>query len=69
MNWHKPIKFKIGDVDWEMPLSTMLLLIFFDLNSDGRRGLVGFPLWFGKALNSIFLINEPISSPNRLIFF
>jgi hypothetical protein len=31
MNWNKPIKFKIGDVDWEMPLSTLLLLIFLTI--------------------------------------
>jgi hypothetical protein len=27
MNWNKPVKFKFGGEDWEMPLSTLLLLI------------------------------------------
>jgi hypothetical protein len=27
MNWNKPVKFKVGDVDWEMPLSTLVLLL------------------------------------------
>ncbi len=31
MNWNKPVKFKLGGEDWEMPLSTLLLLIFLTL--------------------------------------
>jgi hypothetical protein len=31
MNWNKPVKFKIGGEDWEMPLSTLLLLIVLTL--------------------------------------
>lgn len=31
MNWQKPIKFKLGDVDWEMPLNVLLLLVFLAL--------------------------------------
>lgn len=27
MNWNKPVKFKIGSEDWEMPLSALLLLL------------------------------------------
>jgi len=31
MNWSKLIKFKFGGEDWEMPLSTLLLLLFLTL--------------------------------------
>ena len=31
MDWNKNVKFKIGSEDWEMPLSTLLLLIFLTL--------------------------------------
>jgi hypothetical protein len=31
MNWNKPIKFKVGDVDWEMPLSTLVLVVALTL--------------------------------------
>lgn len=31
MNWKKSIKFKIGGVDWEMPLNVLLLLLFLTL--------------------------------------
>ncbi len=31
MNWNKPVKFKLGDVDWEMPLSTLVLLLALTL--------------------------------------
>lgn len=26
MNWKKPVKFKIGSEDWEMPLNVLVLL-------------------------------------------
>lgn len=31
MNWNKPVKFKFGGEDWEMPLSTLLLVILLTL--------------------------------------
>jgi len=31
MNWIKLIKFKFGGEDWEMPLSTLLFLLFLTL--------------------------------------
>ncbi|MBN7802153.1 hypothetical protein J0A67_14865 [Algoriphagus aestuariicola] len=31
MDWKKNVKFKIGSEDWEMPLSTLLLLILITL--------------------------------------
>ncbi len=46
MNWHKPIKFKIRDVDWEMPLNVLLLLIFLTLLL-----MVG-GLWMGFSFGS-----------------
>jgi hypothetical protein len=31
MNLNKPVKFKFGGEDWEMPLSTLLLMILLTL--------------------------------------
>jgi len=41
MNWKKPIKFKIGSEDWEMPLGVLLLLSVITL------ALMGIGVWMG----------------------
>lgn len=48
MPWNKPIKFKIGDVDWEMPLSTLLLLIFLTLVLMGAGAWLGYRFGSGQ---------------------
>jgi len=41
MNWRKPIKFKIGSEDWEMPLNVLLLLSVITV------ALMGVGVWMG----------------------
>jgi hypothetical protein len=48
MNWNKPIKFKIGDVDWEMPLSVLLLLIFLAVIMMAGGAWLGFRFGSGQ---------------------
>lgn len=42
MNWKKPVKFKIGDVDWEMPLNVLVLLGLITLVLMGLGAWMGF---------------------------
>jgi hypothetical protein len=48
MNWNKPVKFKLGDVDWEMPLSTLLLLLALTLVLMAAGGFLGYQFGAGK---------------------
>lgn len=48
MNWNKPVKFKFGGEDWEMPLSTLLLLIFVTLILMLGGAWLGFQFGAGK---------------------
>ena len=48
MNWNKPVKFKLGDVDWEMPLSTLLLLISLTLVLMAAGGWLGYQFGTGS---------------------
>ncbi|HSF55118.1 MAG TPA: hypothetical protein VLA71_15290 [Algoriphagus sp.] len=41
MDWKKPIKFKIGSEDWEMPLNVLVLLGLITLV------LMAFGAWMG----------------------
>ncbi|MBN3584767.1 hypothetical protein JYB64_20415 [Algoriphagus aestuarii] len=41
MNWKKPIRFKIGGEDWEVPLDILILFIAITLL------LMGFGAWMG----------------------
>jgi hypothetical protein len=48
MNWNKPVKFKIGDVDWEMPLSTLVLLLTLTLVLMAGGAWLGYQFGSGK---------------------
>jgi hypothetical protein len=48
MNWNKPVKFKIGDVDWEMPLSTLVLLLALTLVLMAGGAWLGYQFGSGK---------------------
>jgi hypothetical protein len=48
MNWNKPVKFKLGDVDWEMPLSTLLLLLALTFVLMAAGGWLGYQFGSGK---------------------
>ncbi len=48
MNWNKPVKFKIGDVDWEMPLSTLVLLLTLTLVLMAGGAWLGYQFGPGK---------------------
>ena len=48
MNWNKPVKFKLGDVDWEMPLSTLALVIAVTLVLMLAGGWMGYQFGSGK---------------------
>ncbi len=42
MDWKKPIKFKIGTEDWEMPLNILILLLAIALVLMGVGAWMGF---------------------------
>lgn len=42
MDWKKPVKFKIGAEDWEMPLNVLILLVFITLVLMGLGAWMGF---------------------------
>ncbi|MBN7810018.1 hypothetical protein J0A68_03565 [Algoriphagus sp. H41] len=46
MDWKKPIKFKIGSEDWEMPLNVLIMLIAITL------ALMGLGAWMGFQFGS-----------------
>ncbi len=48
MNWNKPVKFKLGDVDWEMPLSTLLLVVALTLILMAAGGWLGYHFGSGN---------------------
>jgi hypothetical protein len=48
MNWNKPVKFKLGDVDWEMPLSTLVLVLAVTLVLMVAGGWMGYQFGAGK---------------------
>ena len=48
MNWNTPVKFKIGDVDWEMPLSTLLLVVALTVILMAAGGGLGYQFGSGK---------------------
>jgi hypothetical protein len=48
MNWNKPIKFKVGDVDWEMPLSTLVLLLALTLVLMAGGAWLGYQFGLGN---------------------
>jgi hypothetical protein len=48
MNWNKPVKFKIGDVDWKMPLSTLVLLLTLTLVLMAGGAWLGYQFGSGK---------------------
>jgi len=48
MNWNTPIKFKLGDVDWEMPLSTLVLVLAVTLVLMLAGGWMGYQFGSGK---------------------
>ncbi len=48
MNWNKPVKFKVGDVDWEMPLSTLVLLLALTLVRMAGGGWLGYQFGSGN---------------------
>ena len=48
MNWNKPVNFKIGDVDWEMPLSTLVLVLAVTLVLMLAGGWMGYQFGAGK---------------------
>ena len=48
MNWNKPVKFKLGDVDWEMPLSTLVLVLAVTLVLMLVGGWMGYQFGAGK---------------------
>jgi hypothetical protein len=48
MNWNKPVKFKLGDVDWEMPLSTLVLVLAVTLVLMLAGGWMGYRFGAGK---------------------
>lgn len=43
-----PVKFKIGDVDWEMPLSTLLLVVVLTVILMAAGGWLGYQFGSGK---------------------
>jgi hypothetical protein len=48
MNWNTPVKFKLGDVDWEMPLSTLLLVVALTIILMAAGGWLGYQFGSGK---------------------
>jgi hypothetical protein len=48
MNWNKPVKFKVGDVDWEMPLSTLVLVLAVTLVLMVAGGWMGYQFGSGS---------------------
>lgn len=42
MDWKKPVKFKIGTEDWEMPLNVLILLVSITLVLMGLGAWMGF---------------------------
>lgn len=42
MDWKKPVKFKIGTEDWEMPLNVLILLLSITLVLMGLGAWMGF---------------------------
>jgi len=48
MNWNKPVKFKVGEVDWEMPLSTLVLVLAVTLVLMLAGGWMGYQFGAGK---------------------
>ncbi|UZD21766.1 hypothetical protein PBT90_19820 [Algoriphagus halophytocola] len=46
MNWKKPIRFKVGDVPWEIPLHVLIMLIAITLV------MMGFGAYFGFRFGS-----------------
>jgi hypothetical protein len=48
MNWNKPVKFKLGDVDWEMHLSTLALVLAVTLVLMLAGGWMGYQFGSGS---------------------
>lgn len=48
MNWKKPVKFKIGSEDWEMPLNVLILLIAIMVVLMGLGAFFGFRFGSGQ---------------------
>ncbi len=48
MDWKKPIRFKIGDVPWEIPLNILLLLGVITLILMGAGAYFGFKFGSGQ---------------------
>jgi uncharacterized integral membrane protein len=42
MDWKKPVKFKIGSEEWEMPLNVIVMLIAITLVLMGVGAWMGF---------------------------
>ncbi|MDF2156222.1 hypothetical protein [Algoriphagus sp. CAU 1675] len=48
MDWKKPVRFKIGDVPWEIPLNIFVLLILITLVLMALGAYMGFRFGSGN---------------------
>ncbi len=49
VNWKKPVRFKIGDVPWEIPLNVLLLVIAITLVLMAGGAYLGFQFGSGST--------------------
>ena len=70
MNWNKPVKFKVGDVDWEMPLSTLVLLLALTLVLMVGGAWLGYQFGSGKSSGQRLTVHGPrLTESNFMHYF